>query len=43
MLLAGHPRFYLGDSVGLTIGLIVGIAIGSMVLIAEEIAVGLSG
>ena len=39
MLLAGRPCFCLGGPVGLTVDL----AIGDKVLIAGEVAVGLSG
>ena len=41
-LLAGQPRFHSG-AVGLAAGLMVGLAIGGAVLIALEVAVGLSG
>ena len=43
MLLAGYLCFYLGGSIGLTVDLIISLAISDGVLIAEEVAVGLSG
>ena len=41
MLLAGRPRFCLGDSIGLIISLTVGLAIGSAGLIVGEVVLGL--
>ena len=43
VLLAGCPHYCLEGLEDLTVGLIIGLAIGGVVLIAGEVAIGLSG